>query len=277
VTATALGGRAGFSIAVPGLAIYPGGIAGIGAGVPPVTTISPGALFSIYGQEFVPPNTGRRANSNEIVNGVLPSNLLGVCVSVGGLSAPLLDVYPGQINAVAPAVTPGSTVAVIVTTGCGAPNPIQSLSQPATVAAASPEFLYFAHNANGQNPVAAVNALSGAYVGPTNLGAAFAPAHPGDLVTIYASGFGPTNPPVAPGAVAVGQAQVTSPVTVTLGSVTLDASNVLYAGAAPGEPISQLNIRIPSGIPTGNQPLQIQIGGIASPPGAFLAIVGPGN
>jgi uncharacterized protein (TIGR03437 family) len=96
-------------------------------------------------------------------------------------------------------------------------------------------------------------------------------------VTIYASGFGPTNPAIAPGAVASGAAQVTSTVTVTLGSVTLNASDVLYAGAAPGELISQLNIQIPTGTPAGNQPLQVLIGGIASPPSAFLAIAEPGN
>jgi uncharacterized protein (TIGR03437 family) len=275
VTAAALGVRARFSLAVAGVAIYPGGVGGIGASIPAVTAISPGALFSIYGQEFVAAGAGRRVDPSEIVNGMLPSNLLGVCVSVGGISAPLLDVYPGQINAVAPAVTPGSPVAVVVTTGCGTSNPVQSVPQFVLVAAATPEFLYFAHNANGQNPVAAVNAVTGAYVGPASLGNGYAPAHSGDVVTIYASGFGPTNPPIAPGAVASGQAQVTNPVTVTIGSTVLDASDILYAGAAPGEPICQLNIRIPSGIPVGNQPVQIQIGGLASPPGAFLALAAP--
>ena len=36
--------------------------------------------------------------------------------------------------------------------------------------------------------------------------------------------------------------------------VTLDSSDVLYVGAAPGELFSQLNIRIPSGVRAGNQP-----------------------
>jgi uncharacterized protein (TIGR03437 family) len=80
---------------------------------------------------------------------------------------------------------------------------------------------------------------------------------------------------MSPGAVSSGTAQVTSPVTVTLGSVTLDASDVLYVGAAPGELFSQLNIRIPSGVSAGNQPLQIKIGDFASPLGAFLAIAAP--
>jgi uncharacterized protein (TIGR03437 family) len=275
VTATALGAPATFSIVIPGPTISSGGIGGIGASVPPVTTISPGELFSIYGQNFVPDGAGRSVNPDELVDGVLPGALLGVCVSVGGLTAPILDAYPGQIDAVVPAVAPGSTVAVIVTTGCGAADAIQSMPQIAAVAATSPEFLYFAHNADGQNPVKAVNSVSGAYVGPAELGPDFAPALPGDLVTISASGLGPTNPAITPGAVASGAAQVTSPVTVTLGSVILDASDVLYAGAAPGELFSQIMIQIPSGAPAGNQPIQVTIRGSASPPGAFLAIAAP--
>jgi len=57
----------------------------------------------------------------------------------------------------APAVELGSTVEVIVTTGCGREGALQSMPGLAIVAAASPEFLYSAHNANGQDPVEAVN------------------------------------------------------------------------------------------------------------------------
>jgi len=282
VTAKALGVAASFSMTIPGPAVTAGGIVGIAGSVPSVTTITPGALFSIYGQNFVPAGTGRGVNPNEIVNGMLPTTLLGVCVSVEGVSAPMLDVFPGQINAVAPNAAPPPgvkppTVEVVVTTGCGTVGAVHSFPQSVIVAAASPEFFYFQNNANGQNPVAAVDATSGAYVGPAALGPRFAPAHPGDIVTIYAAGFGPTKPGIPPGLIPTVAAQVTSTVTVMLGSVTLDASDVLYAGVAPGEIISQLNIRIPSGTLAGNQPLQIVIGGIASPPGAFLVIGAPGN
>ena len=106
VTAKALGVAASFSMTIPGPAISQGGIAGIAGSVPAVTTISPGSLFSIYGQNFVPAGAGRGVNPDEIVNGMLPTTLLGVCVSVEGISAPLLDVFPGQINAVAPNVPP---------------------------------------------------------------------------------------------------------------------------------------------------------------------------
>ena len=173
VTAKALNVAASFSMTLPGPAISSGGIAGIAGSVPAVTTISPGALFSIYGQDFVPAGTGRGVNSSEIINGVLPTTLLGVCVSVEGVNATLLDVFPGQINAVAPNVGPPpgeqpSAVEVVVTTGCGMASAVQSFPQSVIVAPAAPEFFYFQNNANGQNPVAAVNAVTGAYLGPTH-------------------------------------------------------------------------------------------------------------
>ena len=92
-----------------------------------------------------------------------------------------------------------------MTTGCGTAGAVDSFPQSVIVAQAAPEFFYFQNNANGQNPVAAVNAVTGAYVGPAALGPGFAPAHPGDIVTIYASGFGPTKPGIAPGLIPTGR------------------------------------------------------------------------
>jgi hypothetical protein len=148
VTAKALGVSTSFSMTIPGPAIPAGAIAGIAGSVPAVTTISPGALFSIYGQDFVSMGTGRGVNPGEIINGVLPTTLLGVCVSVEGVNAPLLDVFPGQINAVAPNVAARlgeqpATVEVIVTTGFGTAGAVQSFPQSVVIAETSPEFFLF--------------------------------------------------------------------------------------------------------------------------------------
>ncbi len=276
VTATAMGISTKFTFAVSGTVIYAGGIAGIGGSVPAVTAISPGGLFSIYGQNFVPAGTGRRVNATELVNGALPTTLLGVCVSVGGQRAPLLDVLPGQINAVVPSLNPPTQVDVIVTTGCGTQNASDTPPQSVAVAPATPEFFYFAHNADGRNPVAAVNAQTGAFVGPSDSASGFAPARRGDLVAIFLSGIGATTPAIVPGATAAGAAPIkTSDVVVKIGSTVLAASDVLYVGAAPGQLISQLNIRIPQEAVTGSQPVQIRIGTIASAPGAYLEINAP--
>ena len=147
VTAKALGAQASFSMTIPGPAISAGGIAGIAGSVPAVTTISPGSLFSVYGQNFVPAGTGRGVNPDEIVNGMLPTTLLGVCVLVEGVKAPLLDVFPGQINAVGPNVMtplgePSATAEVTVTTGCGTAAAVQSFPQQADVTETAPQFFF---------------------------------------------------------------------------------------------------------------------------------------
>jgi uncharacterized protein (TIGR03437 family) len=68
-----------------------------------------------------------------------------------------------------------------------------------------------------------------------------------------------------------------SGVTVRLGSITLDPKDVLYAGGAPGQVISQLNIRIPQSITAGQQALQIRFlgGSLTSLPGPYLTIAVP--
>jgi uncharacterized protein (TIGR03437 family) len=66
---------------------------------------------------------------------------------------------------------------------------------------------------------------------------------------------------------------VTQSVTVQLGGVTLNAADILYTGVAPTfAGLNQLNLRIPTGVSTGDQPLTITIGGIASPANAVVTI-----
>jgi uncharacterized protein (TIGR03437 family) len=250
-----------------------GGIAGVGGSVPPVQAFSQNGLISIYGQGFLPAGvTGRRVLTSEYVNGGLPTVLLGVCVNVGGQRAAMLDVYPTQINAQVPAVTgPNATVSVL--TYCGTPAQTASTPQTVAVSAASPEFLYFQLNANGTNPVVLVNAVTGALVGPSNiLNGALTPAHVGDILTAYGTGFGALIPPVATGQIPQGTASAVGPVSVTIGGVALAASDILYAGAAPDSIIDQLNFRVPAGVAAGNQPIVIAIAGVSSPPHAFVAI-----
>jgi uncharacterized protein (TIGR03437 family) len=259
--------------AVAGPTIAAGGITGAGGSVPPVHTLSQGALISIYGTGFLPAGTtGRRVSPSEYVNGALPTALLGVCVDVSGQRAAMLDVYPTQINAQVPAVT-GASAAVRVLTNCGTPTETASAPQTAAVSAASPEFLYFQLNANGTNPVALVNAVTGALVGPSNiLNGVLTPARAGDILTAYGTGFGALTPAVATGRIPQGTASTVGPVSVTIGGVALAAWDILYSGAAPGQIIDQLNFRVPANVAAGNQPIVISIAGINSPPNAFVAI-----
>jgi uncharacterized protein (TIGR03437 family) len=93
-------------------------------------------------------------------------------------------------------------------------------------------------NANGNNPVAETDSVSGAGLASPSLfpGCGFAPAKPGQYVTVYATGFGATNPPIGAGVFYAGLAPIAGTVRVLLNGQALPAANVLYAGATPSSP-----------------------------------------
>ena len=254
--------------------INPGGIAGVGLSIPRVTAVSPNALVSIFGSSFLQSGSGRRVSADELVGGRLPGELLGVCVTFDGVRAAILDVFPTQLSVqVPPLVTLATTTVVRVLTSCGTANELTSDGETVPFAQASPEFLFFVTNANGVNPVAAVEATTGALVGPLDLlGGALTPVRPGDVVTIYMTGLGPTNPALSTGEIPRGAAPVTSLVSVRLGELTLDPNEILYAGAAPLQVIYQINIRVPALAPAGNLPISVSVGSVSTPPGGYLAV-----
>jgi trimeric autotransporter adhesin len=254
-------------------AISSGGITSAGLSTPPVQNLAPNAIVSIFGSNFAPAGTAREVGTADLVDGKIPTNLAGVCVEFDGQRAPIFDVFPGQLNVQVPSLMPGNT-AVQVITNCDTSAAVASPPIDATVQAAAPEFFYFAHNTNGQDPIAAVNAVTGAYVGAPGLiaGATFVPAQPGDILTLYATGFGATNPAFGPGELPGTAAPVTAPYSITFGGVTLDPSDILYVGATQDAGLYQVNLKVPSSVPDGNQPLVITVGGVASPSGAFLTV-----
>ena len=260
---------------VPVPAITAGGITGGGGSVPAITALSPGGLATIYGSNLAPAATAYAVQASDLVNGVLPTTLSGTCVTVGGISAFLTFVSPTQVNFQAPAIPVNTTLPVQVSTGCGASGALQSAPVTVSTAAATPEFLYWVKNANGQNPIIAVNSVTGAYVGASGWisGLTFVPAKPGDYLTIYGISFGPTNPNVAPGVASGAIASVTNtPVSVTLGTNNLPSANLLYAGVSPGTAgLYQLNIQVPS-LPDGDYPIVLTMGAFSTPVGPYLSI-----
>lgn len=242
-----------------------GGMIGAGLSIPPVRAFSPNGIATIFGQNFAPDGTARQVSAEDLVDGKIPTTLAGACVEVGARRAPIFGVYPGQLNIQVPQLPPGNTTVQVINK-CGTPLEERSGLAPVMLLAASPEFFYFQNNADGRNPVAAVNAVTGAYVG------ASAPARPGDILTLYATGFGATEPSFGPGELPNAAAQITGAASVSMGSVPLDPANILYAGVTQNAGLYQLNVRVPAGVPNGNQAVVITIAGVASPSGAYIAI-----
>jgi uncharacterized protein (TIGR03437 family) len=200
--------------------------------------------------------------SNSIVNGALPTLLDGVSVSMGGKAAYIYYISPGQLNVLAPDV-PAGPVTVTVTAPGGT-----SASFTATASAYGPAFFPWP----GNQVVATRTDYSYAVKAGTFAGATTIPAKPGDVLILWATGFGPTTPAPPPG---VAVPSTTSYPTATLPAVTIDSIPAVVYGAAlaPGSAgLYQIAIQVPSSLSDGDWPIQASIGGALSPAGTILSV-----
>jgi uncharacterized protein (TIGR03437 family) len=231
-------------------------------------------IASVFGAAFAPEGTLRRVESEDIVDGRIPEVLAGVCVLVGERRAAISLVTPAQINIIVPEIS-GASVPVQVVSDCGRPGEKRGNIRNVAVAAASPEFFYFLSRPDGRNPVAAILNATGERIGDPGMipGVEFRRALPGDVITVFGTGFGATSPATIAGAIAATAAATSVKPAVQLGGVTLDEADVIYAGVSPSlAGVYQLSIRIPQNTPEGTQTLVIRFGSVASPPNAVIAV-----
>lgn len=101
-------------------------------------------------------------------------------------------------------------------------------------------------------------------LGPTgtSLGFKTVAAKAGDTVVLYGVGFGPTNPAVPAGQINSIYPGASEKVTLTIHgtSVTPSFAGIWFTGAF------QLNVKIPAGLPSGDQTLIATVNGLQSPP-----------
>lgn len=247
-------------------------VVGGGLSVPPVDSLSQDGLLTLFGTGFADASVSRNVTGSDLMNNALPTNLANTCVQGGNAQWGLIYVSATQINAVAdPAATSG-TVPVSVIRNCGQPDAAASAPVNVNVAAETPQFLFVVQNPSGKNEVVAIEALSGAKVGPVGLipGVTFAPASAGDILTAYGVGWGTTIPAAVVGSLAPGAADITGDHTLTVGGKT---ATVSYAGLSPTfAGLYQINFTVPSGLSAGNQPIVLTIDGVTTPIGAYLAV-----
>ena len=216
--------------------ISAGGVV-LASGTPLVNRISPNALISVFGGYFAP--EGTRALTPELnAAGGVADNLAGICLEIAGERVPLFAVFPHQINAQAPhGLTPG-TARLDVVRGCGTPGELRGYSASVDVAPVSPAFFNFVSNPDGRNPVVALHGGGPALVGPPGAvaGAALTPAAPGEIVTLFGTGFGPTEPALEAGRIPGSQAPpLAGQVSFYFGSVG-DLQSLIETVAGNGTP-----------------------------------------
>jgi uncharacterized protein (TIGR03437 family) len=216
-------------------------------------TIEPGEWVSIYGSNLAP----GIANWN----GDFPTSLNGTSVTIDGKAAYLSYVNPTQINLQVPDDTATGTVPVVVTTAVG------TVTSTATLAPVSPSFFLFPNK-----HVAGIIVRPDGYdlLGPTgtSLGYQTVAAKSGDIVELFGTGFGPTNPPVPAGQVFSGAAPTTNQVTIRINNVNVPLS---FAGIS-GAGLYQFNLIVPPGLGTGDVSLQASVGGVQTPTGVVISL-----
>jgi uncharacterized protein (TIGR03437 family) len=196
-----------------------------------------------------------------IVNGQLPTTLDGVSVSVGSQPAYVAYVSPGQINVVAPNVQPGP-VSVTVTNAQGT-----SAAFSTTAQTYQPAFFPVSNN----YVVATRQDFSLALKNGTIPGVNTVPAKPGDVIILWGTAFGPSNP-AAPSGVEVPASSFPAavPVTVMVGN---QPATVYGAALAPGfAALYQVAIQIPTTLANGDYPVVATVGGQSSPVTSLITV-----
>lgn len=254
-------------------------IVGAALSSPSVTALAPNGLATIFASNLVPPGYSHGVSSTDMTYEHLPVRLNGVCVTINGVPAPLIGVYSGsasgtadQVNFQVPSVQSVGEALVSAGRNCGSSGQSLSAGVTAPYQLSAPEFFYFQNSAGGQNPVAAIDARSGALIGPVGLvsGATFTPAAPGETISIFGTGFGLTNGLPYEGELLSVADPVSAPFQLTLDGNPLPGEDVLYVGATPGYVgLYQVNVTVPSDTPDGNHVIAIQINGISSPEGSL--------
>jgi len=211
-------------------AVFPGGVVHA-ASFAPAAPLAPGSIISVFGANLASTSSGASSLP-------LPKTLAGASLQVGDLQVPLFYSSSGQINAQLPFELPPNSRPQLIVKGAD----FVTVPETITVAAARPGIFTTTQDGKGQGVIMDV---ANRLVDSAN------PAKAGDVVVVYCTGLGATNPAVRSGEAAPASplATVTTPVTVTIGG---QPAVVQYAGLTPNfVGLYQVNVQIPSGLTPG--------------------------
>jgi uncharacterized protein (TIGR03437 family) len=222
-----------------GVFLNPQGVVNAASFAPAGDSISPGEFVTLFGSNL--------AAVTQTASPPYPPSVAGVSVLINGAPSPIYLVSPGQINALVPYATTGTTASIVVNNNGTMSNAVQ-----APVAASAPGI--FSLDRNGVGGGAILHA-------DFSLVSLAKPAKRGETVLIYLTGLGNVNPPVADGTAGGANplSRAVATVNVLIGGLP---ATVSYAGLAPLFPgLYQLNVVVPADLPvaaTGPFPVAVQ-------------------
>jgi uncharacterized protein (TIGR03437 family) len=201
--------------------------------------------------------TTRIWGNSDFVNNQLPTKLDTVSVTMNGEPVFVYYISPSQIDVLTPPDLAPGPVKVQVSNGF--------VSAPFTVQGQQYSTSFFVINGG---PYVVATHADGSLIGPASLfPGATTPATPGETIVLYANGFGPVVPPVVSGSLVQAGVLSTPPVVQIGGS----QASVLFAGLiSPG--LFQINVTVPAGAATGDNPIVAQYGGQSTQAGTLLTV-----
>jgi uncharacterized protein (TIGR03437 family) len=222
------------------------------------TTIAPNTWTAISGSALAPVGDSRTWQGSDFLNNRMPTQLDGVSVTMNGANAFVYYISPNQVNVLTPPDLPPGPLQVTVTTG-GMTSPVFT-SQAHQY---SPSFFIF-----GAGPYVVATHANGSLLGPASLYPGLSmPAAPGEVVVLYANGFGQVSPPIAAGSDAQSGNLPVLPV-IQIGGIS---ASVQFAGlVSPG--LYQFNVVVPATAASGDNTLTAQYNGLTTQTGVLLNV-----
>ncbi|MDE3165531.1 MAG: SBBP repeat-containing protein [Acidobacteriota bacterium] len=263
----------GFQPACAGCAGYTGFVAKIHkpGTAPVITSVVNGASFqpgiesaswvTILGTNLSNTNPGRTWTAAEIPNGNLPTSLDNTSVTIDGKPASVYYISPTQINVLAPADTNTGPVNVVVTNNSQVSAPFR-----APLVSYAPAFFLY----GGTSYAIASRNPDYALLGNPSAVPGTIPAKPGDVLILWGTGFGPTNPPAPSGVTVTTALPVATAPVVTVGGTPATLIGVALSPGSVG--LYQIAIQLPASMPTGTVAVQASVGGATSPSGISIYV-----
>ncbi|MBI1895772.1 MAG: SBBP repeat-containing protein [Acidobacteria bacterium] len=221
--------------------------------------VAPTTWTALYGSAL---STTTRTWDGAIQGTQLPTSLDEVRVSINGRAATMYFVSPGQVNVLAPLDDTTGNVEVTLTNRYGSSPPIQVRKTNYL-----PSF--YAPFGESSGLRVTVVGLDGTYIGKVGLDPRVTrAARPGEIVQIYATGFGPTSPAAPSDTTFSGAPQLVNAPRITIGG--RDAAFVGNGNlVAPG--LYQFNVTIPD-LADGDHAIVAEAGGARSSANVFISV-----
>jgi uncharacterized protein (TIGR03437 family) len=232
------------------------------------TSIAPGAWIEIYGSALA---ADSRAWTSADFKGVnAPTSLDGTTVTIGGQSAFISYISPGQVNALVPSNVSTGQQQITVTTALGTSAAYPVIVNPTEAGMlAKPNF-----KIGGMQYVGALFPDLQTFVAPPGAvpGVTSQRAKPGDVIVIFGTGFGPVTPNIPAGQIAPGSSTLTVPLQIYFGSAL---ATLQYSGLAPGlVGVYQFNVVVPNVPASDAVQVSFSLGGAIGAQGVLYTSVG---